>query len=188
LNFLEQLQDCRRKQKKVEPSPSEEPRKEDSKGPSKVSLKRRSKMEDPVWIRANWEVAKEPTAKGTTLEEAERLLEEREAAEPDFFCMARIWAGGWGGQCRLPHLPGIEYCEAHQAQVKRQRYLTHGRMDGEIPPKKKKEFEVTQQRLRARSSGSEAAQPGACKNRGLLDLLRKETAEVKAEKAPQKKG
>ena len=128
-------------------------------------------MEDPVWIRANWEVAKEPTAKGdwlvdgllpegTTLEKAEKLLEQREAAEPDFFCMARIWAGGWGGQCRLPHLPGIEYCEAHQAQVKRQGYLTHGRMDGEIPPKKKKEFEATQQRLRARSSGSEAAQPG----------------------------
>ncbi|CAE7867772.1 CLEC4M, partial [Symbiodinium microadriaticum] len=177
----------------------QEPRKEDSKRPSKVSLKRRSKMEDPVWIRANWEVAKEPTAKGdwlvdgllpegTTLEKAEKLLEQREAAEPDFFCMARIWAGGWGGQCRLPHLPGIEYCEAHQAQVKRQGYLTHGRMDGEIPPKKKKEFEATQQRLRARSSGSEAAQPGACKNRGLLDLLRKETVEVKAANAPQKKG
>ncbi|CAE7529498.1 unnamed protein product, partial [Symbiodinium sp. CCMP2456] len=67
LHFLEQLQDCRRKRQKVEPSASEEPRKEDSKGPSKVSLKRRSKMEDPVWIRANWEVTKEPTAKGDWL-------------------------------------------------------------------------------------------------------------------------
>ena len=161
-------------------------------------------MEDPAWIRANREVATEPAAKGawlvdgllpegTTLEEAERLLEERNVAEPGFFCMARIWAGGWGGQCRLPHLPGIEYCEAHQAQVKRQGYLTHGRMDGAIPPKKQKEFEVTQQRLRARSSGSQAAKPGHGGKDGptpksLLDLLRAQGVSGQSSKSSAEKG
>ena len=184
----------------------------------KVSLKRNSKMEDPEWIRANKEVAREPVVAGSgdwlvdcLLEETDpqvamRQLEEREAAGDvaPFFCVARIWGGGWGGQCRLPHLPGIDYCESHQAQVKRQGYLTHGRIDGPIPPKKHREFRTVQRRLSASSAGSHGARETNCekpkqpiqrslsevlgrtapsanaagakpaKKRGLLEILRRE--------------
>ena len=34
-----------------------------------------------------------------------------------------------------------------------QGYLTHGRIDGPVPPKKQKEFEVTQARLKRQGSG-----------------------------------
>eukprot|EP00927_Polykrikos_kofoidii_P011629 TRINITY_DN14962_c0_g1_i1.p1 TRINITY_DN14962_c0_g1~~TRINITY_DN14962_c0_g1_i1.p1 ORF type:complete len:672 (+),score=116.69 TRINITY_DN14962_c0_g1_i1:176-2191(+) len=59
-------------------------------------------------------------------------------------CMSRIWAGGWGGQCTSCRIDGTEYCQLHLQQLKRQRYLSHGRIDGPVPPKKLLEFEKWQ--------------------------------------------
>lgn len=44
----------------------------------------------------------------------------------------------------------------HKAELQRQSYLTHGRIDGPIPPKKRKEFEKWQDILRSRSENSGA--------------------------------
>ncbi|CAE8621583.1 unnamed protein product [Polarella glacialis] len=71
--------------------------------------------------------------------------------------MSRIWGGGWGGQCTLPQFPGGAYCDSHEKQLKRQGYLTHGRIDGPIPPKKRKEFEMWQGKLKKQHASSDAA-------------------------------
>lgn len=62
-------------------------------------------------------------------------------------CMSRIWAGGWGGQCTSMRQEGSDYCKHHSRQIKTQGYLTHGRWDGPIPPKKRKEFQTWQAKL-----------------------------------------
>lgn len=72
----------------------------------------------------------------------------------DLFCVSRIWGGGWGGQCTRPRLQGDTYCTMHRAELERQGYSTHGRIDGAIPPKKRKEFEKWQNLLRSREKTS----------------------------------
>ena len=134
-----------------------------------VALKRDCKREDAAWVRANREVVPEPLEAAKESKNflqdwlwegsLEEWLTKQEALEAEgrgdpFFCMARTWGGGWGGRCLIPHLPGTEYCEAHRAQVASQGYLTHGRVDGPVPPKKLKEFEATQRKLRASTSTS----------------------------------
>ena len=134
-----------------------------------VALKRDCKREDAAWVRANREVVPEPLEAAKESKNflqdwlwegsLEEWLTKQEALEAEgrgdpFFCMARTWGGGWGGRCLIPHLPGTEYCEAHRAQVASQGYLTHGRVDGPVPPKKLKEFEATQRKLRASTTTS----------------------------------
>jgi len=63
------------------------------------------------------------------------------------FCLSRTWAGGWGGQCTRVRMPSGEYCMQHRQEIRRQGYLTHGRFDGPIPPKKRLEFEKWQRIL-----------------------------------------
>merc|ERR1712176_1484790 len=74
----------------------------------------------------------------------------------DLFCASRIWGGGWGSQCTHRRLHGDTYCSAHKAELLRQGYLTHGRIDGPIPPKKKLEFEKWQAKLSGRRVGASA--------------------------------
>eukprot|EP00434_Breviolum_minutum_P007893 symbB.v1.2.006964.t2/scaffold348.1/size222345/3 len=70
------------------------------------------------------------------------FMEAREkSAAPALFCTARVWGGGWGAQCSRARVPGNQFCDMHQKQLKAQGYLTHGQIDGPIPPKKQKEFE-----------------------------------------------
>merc|ERR1712019_103380 len=64
--------------------------------------------------------------------------------------MSRIWGGGRGGQCTRARELGDEYCMQHRNELTRQQYLTHGRIDGAIPPKKLKEFEKWQKILVSR--------------------------------------
>jgi len=42
----------------------------------------------------------------------------------------------------------------HHKEVLRQGYLTHGRFDGPIPPKKRKEFEMWQNKLKSRAENA----------------------------------
>lgn len=70
------------------------------------------------------------------------------------FCVSRIWAGGWGGQCTIPKAEGDELCKQHRKEFQRQGYLTHGRISGPPPPKKQKEFEKWQKILLARAGAT----------------------------------
>ena len=63
-------------------------------------------------------------------------------------CMSRIWNNGRGGQCSRARIEGSDYCKSHQQQVKKRGRLTHGRIDGDVPPEKQKEFEAAQSRLK----------------------------------------
>ena len=54
-------------------------------------------------------------------------------------CLARIWSGGRGGQCANPPLPGEDLCKRHAAKFGKDG--CHGKVTGEIPEKKLKEFE-----------------------------------------------
>jgi len=81
------------------------------------------------------------------------------ASVNSLFCAARIWGGGWGGTCTHSRLPDDEYCSLHRKELQRQEYLTHGRSDGPVPPKKRAEMEKWQKKMRekeapAASSGS----------------------------------
>merc|ERR1712225_177845 len=76
------------------------------------------------------------------------------SAVNELFCASRIWGGGWGGQCTRPRLQGDTYCTLHRTELDRQGYLTHGRIDGAIPPKKRKEFEKWQSVLRSRQENT----------------------------------
>lgn len=71
---------------------------------------------------------------------AQVAVEAPQARCNPLFCISRIWAGGWGAQCTVPRLLGSELCSAHEKQLRKQKYLTHGRYDGPIPPKKRLEM------------------------------------------------
>lgn len=149
----------------------------DVKDISKAARKGVGKYEDPDWIqaqRAGYAAAESPAvptastaaldilsdwAFNTDNETAMQRLAEEEAAagargagqgavRDPFFCAARIWGGGWGAQCtyvKAEH--DKEYCGTHRRELSRQEYLTHGRIDGEIPPKKREEFAQFQKKL-----------------------------------------
>lgn len=65
-------------------------------------------------------------------------------------CMCRIWNKGLGGQCTHERSPGSEYCRFHKGLLLRQAHFPHGRIDGPIPPEKKKEFRRKQAKLKKR--------------------------------------
>lgn len=90
------------------------------------------------------------------------------AAPSSVLCASRIWAGGWGGQCTHSPLLGAEYCNQHSREIARQGYLTHGRFDGDIPPKKRKEFEKWQAILRGRDSSIHRVAGSAAAARSTL--------------------
>eukprot|EP00931_Biecheleriopsis_adriatica_P070188 TRINITY_DN43975_c0_g1_i1.p1 TRINITY_DN43975_c0_g1~~TRINITY_DN43975_c0_g1_i1.p1 ORF type:complete len:335 (-),score=78.11 TRINITY_DN43975_c0_g1_i1:97-1101(-) len=70
-------------------------------------------------------------------------------------CMARVWAGGIGGQCPLfPVVHGL--CKKHFT-AQSSGTLSHGRVDGPVPEAKLAEFEAAAQRLGATSSRSSAS-------------------------------
>lgn len=149
-----------------------EPRRKSAKSPATAGGKVRGipntdrksaeKMEDASWIAAQATAAVSRPAAGDGAEmqpwceaiscSADQWLQmRREEAEGrlvvPMFCMSRIWGGGWGGQCTVPREAGSELCRAHEKQLTRQGYLTHGRIDGPIPPKKRKEYEMWQAKL-----------------------------------------
>jgi len=59
-------------------------------------------------------------------------------------CMGRTWGGGWGLRCSAMAAEGSDYCNSHKA---RDRWQTHGRVDGPVPPAKQEEMTKMQQRL-----------------------------------------
>ena len=54
-------------------------------------------------------------------------------------CMARIWNGGAGGQCKSRCVGDSDFCRTHGKQNDSGR-LVHGRVDGDIPEPKYQEF------------------------------------------------
>ena len=54
-------------------------------------------------------------------------------------CMARIWNGGAGGQCKSRCFGDSDFCRTHGKQNDSGR-LVHGRVDGDIPEPKYREF------------------------------------------------
>ena len=157
---------------------------------SKVHRKSR-KFEDRDWIRAAEVDEVERSAKrvrnqkeqigrrfGTVIdcegdtwlkreeEEARRAGKAGVIAPNQLFCLSRIWAGGWGAQCTAARLVGFDYCLLHHQQITRQGYLTHGRIDGKIPPKKRLEFESWQAKLQQKAA------PGASSSSGVAAPLK----------------
>jgi len=81
-------------------------------------------------------------------ERRRRLEEERgvEAARERLRrgrCVARIWADGWGEQCSGVCSEGHDMCVQH---VKGERWKTHGRFGGALPPAKREEMAKTQRK------------------------------------------
>ena len=54
-------------------------------------------------------------------------------------CMARVWNGGRGGQCRSKCVADSDFCRSHGKQSDAGS-LSHGRVDGDIPEPKYEEF------------------------------------------------
>ena len=50
-------------------------------------------------------------------------------------CMARTWFGGKGGQCKSKCVGDSDFCRSHGGGR-----LAHGRVDGDIPDSKYREF------------------------------------------------
>ncbi|CAK9066875.1 TFIIS N-terminal domain-containing protein [Durusdinium trenchii] len=127
--------------------------------PGSTARKKSSKMEDEEWIATQphdvsnagdevvdgpfWEVYRLQTSK-------EEFFQSQECCT-GFFCMSRVWNEGLGAQCSFPRRPGIDLCQMHNQQLKSQGYLTHGRVDGPIPPKKQNEFDAVAARIPVRT-------------------------------------
>jgi len=149
-----------------------------ARGLANVHKKGKEKLEDSAWITSQQEAlmsaskdADKDASNANILEDwvissdfdtALRMIHEkakskdagsdlsRKGALNELFCASRIWGGGWGGQCTRTRIQGDSYCTMHRAEIDRQGYLTHGRIDGAIPPKKRKEFDMWQTKLRGR--------------------------------------
>eukprot|EP00933_Yihiella_yeosuensis_P038475 TRINITY_DN32412_c0_g1_i1.p1 TRINITY_DN32412_c0_g1~~TRINITY_DN32412_c0_g1_i1.p1 ORF type:complete len:198 (+),score=35.42 TRINITY_DN32412_c0_g1_i1:44-595(+) len=52
-------------------------------------------------------------------------------------CRGRVWAGGFGLQCSIPHKMGEIHCDMHNQD----KWKVHGNVDGPIPEEKLKEFQ-----------------------------------------------
>lgn len=72
--------------------------------------------------------------------QAEKALEERMRRGR---CVARIWADGWGHQCTAVAADGEDMCSTH---IKGDRWKTHGRFGGDLPPAKRAEMASTQRK------------------------------------------
>ena len=79
-------------------------------------------------------------------------------------CLARTWGDGCGAQCARKPEPGMDLCKAHAEKVGKSGW--HGKVTGEIPEDKLKQFE----RHAAKSSGT--GEVGAGGGRGLTRLRR----------------
>mmetsp|Transcript_32060 Transcript_32060/g.70239 ORF Transcript_32060/g.70239 Transcript_32060/m.70239 type:complete len:238 (-) Transcript_32060:22-735(-) len=55
-------------------------------------------------------------------------------------CMSRIWNSAKGGQCERAPAPGKDLCVQHASMLKSLGKLSHGRVDGKVPPAKYREF------------------------------------------------
>ena len=64
-------------------------------------------------------------------------------------CLARLWAGGVGGQCKKRPVPDSDLCKAHRA------HQAHGKVDGPVPLAKLREF----RRVAAGLAGEVAVEP-----------------------------
>lgn len=56
-------------------------------------------------------------------------------------CIGRIWADGWGLRCAFTCADGSDLCGSH---ITRDRWKTHGRMDGDVPAAKAVEMAKVQ--------------------------------------------
>jgi len=86
-----------------------------------------------------------------------------------FFCRARIWGGGWGSQCTHPRMLHSCLCSMHKVELGRQGYLTHGRIDGAVPPKKRDEMQAHQAKLlkgQSQDTGANAEEAWRGRERG----------------------
>ena len=71
--------------------------------------------------------------------------------------MARIWAGGLGGQCnKRPRAADEVFCRYH---LKGEKWQVHGRVDGPVPAKKLFEFEKKKARARVSTFAAAVAGP-----------------------------
>merc|ERR1712216_552163 len=67
-------------------------------------------------------------------------------------CMARIWGGGRGGQCKNSPEPDDDLCDQHGTNG-----TCHGRVDGPIPPAKLRDFEYWSAVLAKRAASASSA-------------------------------
>eukprot|EP00929_Paragymnodinium_shiwhaense_P052124 TRINITY_DN26129_c0_g1_i1.p1 TRINITY_DN26129_c0_g1~~TRINITY_DN26129_c0_g1_i1.p1 ORF type:complete len:553 (-),score=119.97 TRINITY_DN26129_c0_g1_i1:97-1755(-) len=68
---------------------------------------------------------------------AERAEEERRRLLMRGRCVGRVWAAGWGLRCTACREPGSDFCGSH---MQKDRWKTHGRVDGDLPPAKRDEM------------------------------------------------
>jgi len=59
-------------------------------------------------------------------------------------CIGRVWAAAWGLRCTSICEEGSEFCGSH---IQKDRWKTHGRMDGDLPEKKRDEMAWYQKRM-----------------------------------------
>eukprot|EP00427_Karlodinium_veneficum_P018211 CAMPEP_0169123982 /NCGR_PEP_ID=MMETSP1015-20121227/34076_1 /TAXON_ID=342587 /ORGANISM="Karlodinium micrum, Strain CCMP2283" /LENGTH=157 /DNA_ID=CAMNT_0009187357 /DNA_START=48 /DNA_END=521 /DNA_ORIENTATION=+ len=103
-------------------------------------------------------------------------------------CMARIWAGGAGGQCTKAKEEGCEFCRLHKAEGK---WKVHGRVDGDIPAKKLAEFvswsqkpkkpELTDEEKAAKKAKLEEKKAAKKEDEEKRNAKKEELAKAKAE-------
>ena len=62
-------------------------------------------------------------------------------------CLARVWNGGCGGQCTRRPQAGADLCAGHARNVAKDAWL--GKVTGEIPAKKLREFEKARKKTEA---------------------------------------
>lgn len=75
---------------------------------------------------------------------AERAKEEQQKLLMRGRCIGRVWASAWGLRCTAVCEEGSEFCGSH---IQKDRWKTHGRMDGDLPPAKRDEMAYYQQVL-----------------------------------------
>jgi len=71
----------------------------------------------------------------------QKALEDRRELLHRGRCIGRVWANGWGLRCTAVCTDGYEFCGSH---LEKERWRTHGRMDGDLPRAKKEEMARTQ--------------------------------------------
>lgn len=90
--------------------------------------------------KASSSAAASPTAKASSSTAEEKVA--RNEVSSELQCMARTWGGGRGGRCALDSDEAGGLCKRHQTEANKHGGLpSHGRIDGPIPEKKRKEFE-----------------------------------------------
>eukprot|EP00929_Paragymnodinium_shiwhaense_P093947 TRINITY_DN5428_c0_g1_i3.p1 TRINITY_DN5428_c0_g1~~TRINITY_DN5428_c0_g1_i3.p1 ORF type:complete len:505 (-),score=164.41 TRINITY_DN5428_c0_g1_i3:158-1573(-) len=153
------------------------------------ALQKRTKKEDQAWIEEQIAAMKAPRSEApvekkpwwTVIDCSADEWLSQQAAESEaassfvlnpLFCCSRAWGGGWGGQCTVPRTAGSDYCKAHVKQIEKQGFLTHGRIDGPIPPKKREEFELWQRKLSKKPKvlAETSSAGGAAGSAGAEDL------------------